>query len=959
MGRGELKNIVFLTGATGFLGTQIVRRLIKNENLRLIVLVRGQSFEDASRHLLRAWWEWPDLIDNINGLKKFTTDSHEIKISLLNGDITKEKLGLDDDKYNYLVDNVTHIIHTAADIRLNAPIEDLRKINVQGTRNVVKLASDAHDNHSLLRFSHLSTAYVAGRQDGLILENLLTDNYGFLSNYERSKYEAELIVKESGLPISIFRPGMVVGSSKSGYIKTFNTIYVLIRLYLNRQLPIMPVSEDTKINLVPVDYVAHAVVKLTFDQKAEGLSFHLTAPYTTLPDVKEFIDFIRQWANDNLGLKLSTPLFLSSSLIPYITYFIKFSGQNGKRLRKTITELTPYLNEDREFSRSNLEKLLGPYDLDWKKFLPKILNYAVYYGFFHRSERTVHEQILFRLKSMSRPVNYYDVINRKFIREKSSDMRIDILNAVKSLKALGIGHGDRVVIIGYNNSRYLTLDVSIGLLGAVCVPVYYTSPMAEINEIINDCGARVIFIGTPYVLDHLMDLENKENIVSFCNDSVKQPSDILSWKEFLALGNEFEYDKNSDSNSIAPVDFNDVATIRYTSGTTGKPSGVTFTHGNLRWMAEYIASMPPWQDRTREVSYLSFLPMNHVVEGILGIYAPYYAPTSLKLYFLEDFQELESTLPKVKPTIFFSVPRFYEKVWSKIEKSMLGSMYLNVNSGIVKNVLRRILRRTLLKQTGLDDCAQLIVGSAPVSIDLLESYHELGIEIHNAYGLTEAPLVTINRLGSNKLGTVGEPLPLTDVKILDDGEVAVRGPQVTPGYFNDKTRNILLFQDDWLLTGDYGYITTEGSLVITGRKKELIVNSYGKSISPLKIEGMLKHINGVSEVMVFGDEKPYCISLLWVNEDIDPEKISIAIKNVNSKLSNPEKIKRWVILKNDLSIEHGDLTANLKLKRKNILKRHQDLVKLIYNDKYSQKFREKSPNFNIIHIGCEGRTYEY
>ena len=955
-----MKNIVFLTGATGFLGTQIVDRLTKNENLCLIVLVRGQSFEDAYRHLRRAWWEWTDLMDSINGLKKFkTTDSHESKIYLLNGDISKEKLGLDNDEYNYLVDNLTHIIHTAADIRLNAPIDDLREINVQGTRNVIKLASDAHDNHGILRFSHISTAYVAGRQEGLISENSLTDDYGFLSNYERSKYEGELIVKKSGLPISIFRPGMVVGDSKSGYLKTFNTIYVLIRLYLNRQLPLMPVSEDIKINLVPVDYVADAVVKLTFDQKAEGLSFHLTAPYTSLPNVKEFIDFIQQWASDNLGLKLSNPLFVSSSLIPYFTFFLKFSGRNGKLLRKTITELAPYLNEDREFSRNNLENFLGPYDLNWKKFLPKILNYAVYNGFFHRSERTVHEQILFRLKSMSRPVNYYDVVNNKFIRIKSSQIRIDILNAVKSLKTLGVGPGDRVVIIGFNNTRYLTLDVSIGLLGAVCVPVYYTSPMVEINEIINDCGAGVIFIGTPQLLDHLSDLEDEQNIISFCSDSVKHPSNILSWKDFLALGNEFEDDKNSDSKFTAPVDFNDVATIRYTSGTTGKPSGVTFTHGNLRWMAEYIASMPPWQDRTRDVSYLSFLPMNHVVEGILGIYAPYYAPTSLKLYFLEDFQELESTLPKVRPTIFFSVPRFYEKVWSKIQESWLGSMYLNVNSGIVKNLLRKILRRSLLKQTGLDACAQLIVGSAPISIDLLVSYHELGIEIHNAYGLTEAPLVTINRLGSNRLGTVGQPLPLTDVKILEDGEVAVRGPQVTAGYFNDKIRNDLLFKDNWLITGDYGYITTEGSLVITGRKKELIVNSYGKSISPLKIEGMLKHIKGVSEVMVVGDEKPYCISLIWVDEDIDKDKISIAIKDVNSKLSNPEKIKRWVILKNDLSIENGDLTANLKLKRENILKRHQELVKLIYNDNCRQELREETPSFNIIHIGGEGRTNEY
>jgi long-chain acyl-CoA synthetase len=959
MGRVELKNVVFLTGATGFLGTQIIRRLIKKENICVIVLVRGQNFEDAHRHLRRTWWEWPDLMEKIVGQKKFKTgDLNENKIYILNGDISKEGLGLENEEYNYLVDNLTYIIHAAADIRLNVPIDDLRKINVTGTKNLVRLASAVHKNHGILRFSHLSTAYVAGGQDGLISENTLSDDYGFLSNYEQSKYEGELIVKESGLPISIFRPGMVVGDSTSGYVKTFNTIYVLLRLYLNKMLLLIPVSEDSKINLVPVDYVADSVVELTLDENAEGFTFHLTAPYSSLPNVKEFINFIQQWANDNLGLKLQKPLFLPSSFIPYISFFLKYTN-NGKRLSKTIKELQPYLNEDREFSRTNLENLLGPYNLNWKKFLPEILKYAVYNGFFHRSERTVHEQILFRLKSTSRPVNYYDIINSKFKKTEPSDIRINIINAVKSLKALGVGPGDRVAIIGYNNTRYLTLDVSIGLLGAVSVPVYYTSPMSEINDILNDSGAKVIFIGTPQLLEHLMDFENEQTIISFYNDSFEHSSDILSWQEFLGVGEEFEDVENSDEEIIAPVDFNDIATIRYTSGTTGKPSGVIFNHGNLRWMAEYIASMPPWHDRTRQVSYLSFLPMNHVVEGILGIYSPYYAPTSLKLYFLEDFQDLEATLPKVRPTIFFSVPRFYEKVWSKIQKSWLGSMYLKVNEGIVKNMLRKILRRTILKQTGLDACAQLIVGSAPISIDLLMSYQELGIQIHNAYGLTEAPLVTINRLGSNRLGTVGEPLPATDVKILDDGEVAVRGPQVTSGYFNDKTRNDLLFQDNWLLTGDYGYITTDGSLVITGRKKELIVNSYGKSISPLKIEGMLKHIDGVSEVMVVGDEKPYCISLIWVDEDIDPDEISISIKDINSKLSNPEKIKRWAILKNDLSIENGDLTANLKLKRENILKRHQDLLKLIYNDKCRQKLRENKQDLNLININGEGKTNEY
>jgi long-chain acyl-CoA synthetase len=954
MESGKLKDIVFFTGATGFLGTQIIRRLIKKEDINVIVLVRGENFEAALRHLSRAWWEWPDLMDEIDGLKKFNTrDYRDNKINLINGDLSEENLGLENDLYYFLVKTLTHIIHTAADIRLNAPLEVLRRINVQGTENLIRLASEAHKNHTIRRFSHLSTAYVAGGQTENISEDSLTDNYGFLSNYERSKYEGELKVKTSGLPFSIFRPGMVVGDSKTGYLKTFNTIYVLIRLYINKQLPLMPVSEDVKINLVPVDYIADTVVELTFDQKTEGLTFHVTAPYDTLPDVKEFIDYIQQWANRNFGLKLSTPIFLSSSSIPYISYLLKISGSNGKRLSKTMEELAPYLNENREFSRINIEKFLGSYKLDWKKFLPKLLDYAIYNGFFHRSDRTVHEQILFRLNSQNRPVKYYDIVNNEFLALNQYDIRKNILNALKSLEMLGVNPGDRVAIVGSNSTRYLTLDVSIGLLGAVCVPLYYTSPVAEINEILEDCRAKVIFIGTPHLFEHLNEFREVHTIISFCSDSVKIPSHVLSWNEFLGVGMGHQ---ELDHDIISPVDFNNVATIRYTSGTTGKPSGVTFTHGNLRWMAEYIASMPPWMDRTKEVTYLSFLPMNHVIEGILGIYAPYYAPASLNLYFLEKFQDLEGTLPKVRPTLFFSVPRFYEKVWSKISKSWLGNLYLNTHKGSINNILCRILRRSVLKQTGLDVCAQLIVGSAPISKEILMSFRDLGIEIHNAYGLTEAPLVTINRRGSNRIGTVGEPLPKTDLKILDDGEVLVHGPQVTPGYFNDKYRNDLNFLDGWLLTGDYGYLDSEGSLVITGRKKELIVNSYGKTISPLKIEGMLRHINGVSEVMMIGDEKPYCISLIWVDEDIDPEELSVTIEEVNSKLSNPEKIKRWAILRNDLSIENEDLTANLKLKRENILKRYQNLVNLIYKDKFETELNETPSKLNVIHLG---ETHEY
>ena len=1002
-----MTNTVFLTGATGFLGTQIVRRLIKKENCKIIVLVRGEDAESTKRHLTRAWWEWPELLELLDEpaenlvqnlsepLKKDDEsnkpsktenkpynlkdkrdkkdkknkgnkrDKKDKKVQLVRGDITKERFGLEKEVYADLVGKVTHIIHTAADLRLNAPLEDLREINVHGTLNVLKLGEDADFNHGIQRFSHISTAYVAGGRKGFVNEDSLTDKYGFLSNYEKSKFEGEIEVRKSGLPVSIFRPGMVVGDSQTGYVKTFNTVYVVLRLYLTGKLRIVPVSPSLKVNMVPVNYVADAVSSLTFEQDAEGQTFHLTAPSDSLPTVRELVDFIRAWAKDNLDLKLPKPLFLPFSfLTPMFSNFQRLTGLDG--ITRAITTLSPYFQEEREFSRRNLEKFKGPYELQWKSFLPRLLDYAVYMGFFHRSDRTVHEQVLFRLESRSRPVDYYDVMDGKFKKRSSSEVRSDMLKAARSLQSIGVGPGDRVAMVGFNSTRYLTLDVATGLVGAVSVPLYYTSPLDEIKDILKDCEASVLFIGTPDILDKFGELEDVEiPLISFCRDSVELPSRVTGWKEFLKLGAD---EPTEGSMPVAPVDFNSTATIRYTSGTTGKPSGVSFTHGSLRWMAEFIASMPPWPDRNHEVSYLSFLPMNHVVEGILGTYAPYYAPSPLKLYFLEDFKDLEKTLPRVRPTIFFSVPRFYEKVWSRIVQSKLGHVYLEMDEGVKKRTLRRIIKRAAIKSTGLDACAQLIVGSAPVSEDLLTCYRVLGVEVHNAYGLTEAPLVTINRLGANKIGTVGEPLPCTEVKVKDDGEVMVRGPQVTKGYFNNENQD-LLFEDGWLLTGDYGNLTPEGSLVLTGRKKEMIVNSYGKSISPLKIESMLRDIDCVSEAMILGDKEPYCISFIWVAEDVNPDHIDWAVQKVNSKLSHPEKIKRWAVLKNDLSIENGDLTANLKLKRENIIKHYQDLIKFMYAgvdkclDEHDACNKEKIPEnivkLGTIHLGSEGNYHEH
>jgi long-chain acyl-CoA synthetase len=329
--------------------------------------------------------------------------------------------------------------------------------------------------------------------------------------------------------------------------------------------------------------------------------------------------------------------------------------------------------------------------------------------------------------------------------------------------------------------------------------------------------------------------------------------------------------------------------------------------------------------------------MNHVVEGILGTYAPSCMPVPVDIFFLEDFHALARALPAVRPTVFFSVPRFYEKAWDRFSEGTAGRAYLSLPTqgfgGGMRRALRPFLRAALLRRAGLDRCAQLIAGSAPCPDRLLAGFRELGIEIHNAYGLTEAPLVTLNRHGDNRLATVGAPLPETEVRIAPDGEVLVRGPQVTAGLFGGGTLEPV-GNNGWLCTGDLGALTSEGRLLIRGRKKEILITSYGKNIHPAKIEGMLREIPGMAEAIVIGDNRPALSALLWLKggsaTPAAMEEIDRSVRNVNGELSHPEQVKRWAILAEGLAIENGELTGNLKVRRQAVLARRAGVVEMLY-----------------------------
>jgi long-chain acyl-CoA synthetase len=971
MNGSERRRCVLLTGATGFLGAQIARRLLGESDLTVIALVRAENQAAAAGRLSRAWWDWPELAAAVapgasptsgrDGARPPMEDEDaaalpgEPRVEVLAGDVSLPRLGLDDAAFSRLAGRITHIIHTAADLRLDAPLEELRRTNLLGSANMLQLARLAQRDHGLERYAHVSTAYVAGARSGAIAEADLTGEDGFSSAYEHSKYEGERLVQaaKSELPVSVFRPGMIVGAADTGEIRTFNTVYFPLRLYLTGKLSLFPADGRLPVNIIPVDYVAEAVVRLTFCPEAKGLNFHLTAPAESLPRAGELVEFVRAWARENLGLRLPRARFIRLPLPHPRTN----ESEHHRPARRTtlgsdlggLLALLPYFNERKQFRRDNVDRLLGPYALDWREFLPRLLAYAVDQGFMHRLERTVHEQLLARLRSKSRPINYFDIVEGRLVRHSPDEVRRQILAAASALTAFGVRPGERVAIVGLNSTRYLALDAAIGLIGAVSVPLYYTSPPAEVDHILSASGARLLLVGAPKVLERLAELRADLPVISFCREPVPAGigREVLSWEAFLARG------AGRPALGRAPVGFGDLATLRYTSGTTGRPKGVSFQHQHLRWMGQTMASLLPWKARNKPADYISFLPMNHVVEGILATYCPYYIPAPVNIYFLEELRDIQRALPRLRPAIFFSVPRIYEKIWEALERNPVGRWYLGLAAGLPKRALAALLRWQTLRKAGLDRCAQLIAGSAPCSESLLRNFRELGIEIYNAYGLTEAPLVTLNRLGANRLGTVGEPLPQTEIRVADDGEVLVRGPQVMAGYFDEPAGReaVQPFRDGWLLTGDLGCLSPEGSLILTGRKKELFKTSYGKYVQPAKVESLLKEIPGVAEAMLVGEERPYCVALLWVQGKVldaaAGQLIDRLVSQVNRGLSHPEQVRRWAVLANDLSSEAGNLTANLKLKRQVAARQLQDVLESLYNG--------IGPSHGVLHVGTAGK----
>ena len=332
-------SVILITGATGFLGSRIARRLLCETDAEVIALVRAENPEEARRRLYRSWRETGE-----------SAGGFDSRLRALPADLTRENLGLDRETWRELSRQITHVVHSAADLRLEGPLEELRRTNVGGTANLLALAREAQRHHGLVRFSHISTAYVAGGRTGEVAESELTDAYGFSNSYEQSKYEGERLVREAmeELPVTVFRPGMVVGDSETGEISCFNTVYVPLKLYLCGKLPVVPSRPDLRVNMVPVDYVADAVFRLTFDARAEGRTFHLTVDPDRLPTARMLLETVSAWARRRLLLDLPRLRFIPLERLARFT---------AGRIPGVPRFLLRYFNEDRRFLREETDRL--------------------------------------------------------------------------------------------------------------------------------------------------------------------------------------------------------------------------------------------------------------------------------------------------------------------------------------------------------------------------------------------------------------------------------------------------------------------------------------------------------------------------------------------------------------------------------------------------------------------------
>jgi long-chain acyl-CoA synthetase len=538
-----------------------------------------------------------------------------------------------------------------------------------------------------------------------------------------------------------------------------------------------------------------------------------------------------------------------------------------------------------------------------------------------------------------------------------AEAKQQVIALAGSLKRIGLEHGDRVLLVSENRPEWLISDLAIMAAGCVTVPAYTTNTTRDHAHILSNCGARAAIVSNQKLAASLLPaviLESDcRHVIAMEGVRLPQPSETLQVHQWGDLSAR-EGDPGAVEAISAQTKRSDLACIIYTSGTGGAPRGVMQHHGailhNIEGATDVISSDFGWGDEV----FLSFLPASHALEHTGGQHFP--VGLGAQIYYAESLEKLAANIEEARPTIMIVVPRLFEMLRSRILKGL-------ESSGKLSNYLfRRTLAIGQRKYDGdlaawelpMDRLLDLTVrrklrakmggrtkawvsGGAPLNPDVGVFFQSLGITFLQGYGQTEAaPVVSVNRPSAGiRLETVGPPLKNTEVKIAADGEIMVRGELVMHGYWRNPEETERVLQEGWLATGDVGHLDEKGRIVITDRKKDLIVNDKGDNIAPQRVEGMLTLQPEIAQAMVYGDRKPYLVAVLVPDPEIAgapdvQQKLSAAVDRVNADLSVIEKVRRFIVADASFSAENEQLTPSMKIRRHVIRAAYADRLEKLY-----------------------------
>ncbi len=506
------------------------------------------------------------------------------------------------------------------------------------------------------------------------------------------------------------------------------------------------------------------------------------------------------------------------------------------------------------------------------------------------------------------------------------------------MKQNKVKKNDRIILISSNRVEWTEIDLAIMTLGAITVPCFVTNSVRDNLYIIKDCNPKLIIIENQNVLK-----KNKEITRKFSKSKI------------LLIDNCSEYNNyNQILNTTLPltkiprVNRSDIATIIYTSGTSGNPKGVVLSHDSIIHNLEAALEIFKKVD-TGEERFISFLPLSHSYERVAGFLFP--MVINAKIYFCTSLDKLLLEIKEVKPTIFSAVPRLYENIYKKIKSKIkntkgfiskvLDSIFdeIEMNNNFDKKSLKRffyfLLIRLIFKKKIKEIFGQeikvLVSGGAALNPSTGIFFNKIGLKLLQGYGQTEAaPLISCNYIEFNKPDTVGFPVKNVMVKISDDNEILVKGRNVMQCYWKKRSLTKKTIKNGWLHTGDLGYFDEIGRLTISGRKKDLIVTSGGDNISVQKIESLFSQYLAVDQVVIYGDNKPFLIALIVLNKDFKCPNVNEIMEEINSKLGNFEKIRKFYLVREPFTYENGLLTQTTKIRRKQVFNFYKKQIDNLY-----------------------------